>query len=91
VANSTHGGHGPRDALAPAPSTYSDSVATHLLLFTEAGQPLEAYHWLLAIKSKFGLLCCTEVQKTLESASRPLVDFRVLNDNLIKCLISCAK
>jgi hypothetical protein len=27
----------------------------------------------------------------IESASRPLVDFSVLNDNLIKGLISCVK
>jgi hypothetical protein len=33
-------------------------------LFTEAGEPLEADHWLRVIESKFGLLHCTEVQKT---------------------------
>jgi hypothetical protein len=27
----------------------------------------------------------------IESASRPLEDFGVLNDTLIKCLISCVK
>jgi hypothetical protein len=31
------------------------------------------------------------VVRLSESASRPLVNFGVLNDNLIKCLISCAK
>jgi hypothetical protein len=37
----------------------------HLLLFSEAGEPLEADHWLRVMESKFGLLRCTEVQKTL--------------------------
>jgi hypothetical protein len=40
-------------------------AATHPLLFTEAREPLEADHWLWVIESKFGLLHCTEVQKTL--------------------------
>jgi hypothetical protein len=44
---------------------YSDFVTTHPPLFTEAGEPLEADHWLQVMVSKFGLLCCTEVQKTL--------------------------
>jgi hypothetical protein len=30
-------------------------------------------------------------KREIESASRPLVDFDVLNNNLIKCLISCVK
>jgi hypothetical protein len=64
VANSTRGGHGARDAPAPAPSTYSDFTTTHLSLFTEAGESLEADHWLHVIESKFGLLRCTEMQKT---------------------------
>jgi hypothetical protein len=34
VANSVHGGNGARNALAPAPTTYSDFVATHPPLFT---------------------------------------------------------
>jgi hypothetical protein len=65
VANSTHGGNGARNAPALAPTTYSDFTATHLPLFTEAREPLEADHWLRAIEFMFGLLCCTEVQKTL--------------------------
>jgi hypothetical protein len=36
----------------------------HLLLFTEAGEPLEV------MESKFRLLCCTEVQKTLFAAQQ---------------------
>jgi hypothetical protein len=65
VANSTHGGNGARNAPAPALTTYSNFVATHPPLFTEAGEPLEADHWLWVMESKFGLLHCTKVQKTL--------------------------
>jgi hypothetical protein len=64
VANSTRGGNGARNAPAPALTTYSDFTATHPPLFTEAGEPLEADHWLRVMESKFGLLRCTEVQKT---------------------------
>jgi hypothetical protein len=61
VANSARGGNGAWNAPAPAPTTYNNFVTTHLPLFTEAGEPLEADHWLLVIESKFGLLHCTEV------------------------------
>jgi hypothetical protein len=37
----------------------------HPPLFTEAREPLEADHWLRVMESKFGLLRCIEVQKTL--------------------------
>jgi hypothetical protein len=70
VANSTRGGNGAKNALAPAPTTYSDFAATHPPLFTEAGEPLEVDHWLRVIESKFGLLHCTEVQKTLFTAQQ---------------------
>jgi hypothetical protein len=43
-------------------------MATHPPFFTEAGEPLEADHWLRVIESKFGLLHCTKVQKTLFAA-----------------------
>jgi hypothetical protein len=65
MANSARGGNGARNAPAPAVTTYNDLAATHLPLFTEAGEPLEADHWLRVIESKFWLLHCTEVQKTL--------------------------
>jgi hypothetical protein len=65
VANFTRGGNGVRNALALALTTYNNFVTTHLLLFTEAGEPLEADHWLQLMESKFGLFRCTEVQKTL--------------------------
>jgi hypothetical protein len=70
VANSAHGGYRARNAPAPSPTTYSDFVATHLLLFIEAGQPLEVNHWLRVIESKFRLLHCTELQKTLFAAQQ---------------------
>jgi hypothetical protein len=65
IANSTRGANGARNAPALAPTTYSDFAAMHPPLFTEAGEPLEADHWLRVMESKFGLLCCTEMQKTL--------------------------
>jgi hypothetical protein len=65
IANSTRGGNGARNAPASAPTTYSDFAATHPLLFIEVGEPLEANHWLRVMESKFRLLRCTEVQKTL--------------------------
>jgi hypothetical protein len=70
VANSTRGGNGARNALAPAPTTYGDFAFMHSPLFTEAGEPLEADHWLQVMQSKFGLLRCTEVQKTLFAAQQ---------------------
>jgi hypothetical protein len=68
IANSICDGNGARNAPAPALTTYSDFTATHPPLFTEAGEPLEADHWLRVMESKFGLLRCTEVQKTLFTA-----------------------
>jgi hypothetical protein len=65
VANSTRGGNGARNAPALAVTTYSNFTAMHLPLFTEAGEPLEADHWLRVMESMFGLLRCIEVQKTL--------------------------
>jgi hypothetical protein len=70
VTNSACGGNGARNAPAPAPTTYSNFVDTHPLLFTKAGEPLEADHWLHVIESKHGLLRCTEVQKTLFTAQQ---------------------
>jgi hypothetical protein len=61
VANSTRGGNGARNAPALAPTTYNAFAATPPPLFTEAGEPLEADHWLQVMEFKFGLLRCTEV------------------------------
>jgi hypothetical protein len=70
IANSTRGGNGARNTSALAPTTYSNFTATHPPLFTEAGEPLEADHWLRVMEFKFGLLRCTEVQKTLFTAQQ---------------------
>jgi hypothetical protein len=70
VANSTRGDNGARNAPALASTTYSDFASTHLPLFTEAGELLEADHWLRVMESKFGLLRCTEVQKTIFTAQQ---------------------
>jgi hypothetical protein len=72
VANSARGGNGARNAPAPALTTYSDFVAIHPPLFTEAGEPLKADHWLRVMESKFWLLRCTEVQKTLRHVTAAL-------------------
>jgi hypothetical protein len=70
VANSARSGHRARNAFAPCSTTYGDFAATHPPLFTEVGEPLEADHWLRVIESKFKLLHCTEVQKTLFTAQQ---------------------
>jgi hypothetical protein len=44
---------------------YSDFLATHPPVFADATDPLEADNWLHTTESKFGLLHCTEYQKTL--------------------------
>jgi hypothetical protein len=46
-------------------SSYSDFLATHPPAFVDATDPLEADSWLHTTESKFGLLHCTEYQKTL--------------------------
>jgi hypothetical protein len=44
VANSARGGYGARNTPASASTTYGEFAATHLPLFIEAGEPLEANH-----------------------------------------------
>jgi hypothetical protein len=46
-------------------TSYTDFLATHPTMFAEAIDPLEADNWLCIIESKFGLLHCSEIQKTL--------------------------
>jgi hypothetical protein len=41
-------------------SSYTDFLATHPPLFTEAFDPLEADNWLRITESKFRLLHCTK-------------------------------
>jgi hypothetical protein len=54
----------------PVMDSYSDFLVTHPVLFTEASDPLEADNWLHITESKFGLLHCTEFQKTLYTAQQ---------------------
>jgi hypothetical protein len=51
-------------------TSYTDFLATHPLTFAEATDPLEAENWLRIIESKFGLLHCTKIQKTLFAAQQ---------------------
>jgi hypothetical protein len=51
-------------------TSYTDFLATHPPTFTEAIDLLEADNWLHIIESKFGLLHCTEIQKTLFMAQQ---------------------
>jgi hypothetical protein len=51
-------------------SSYSDFLATHPPVFANAIDPLEADSWLYKTESKFGLLRCTEYQKTLYTAQQ---------------------
>jgi hypothetical protein len=46
-------------------TSYTDFLAMHPPTFAEAIDLLEADKWLRIIESKFGLLHCTEIQKTL--------------------------
>jgi hypothetical protein len=46
-------------------TSYNDYLARHPPMFAEATDLLEVDNWLRIIESKFGLLHCTEVQKTL--------------------------
>jgi hypothetical protein len=49
-------------------TSYSEFLSTHQPLFFGAKDPLEADDWLHTTKSKFGLLHCTEYQKTMYAA-----------------------
>jgi hypothetical protein len=44
---------------------YSEFLTTHPPTFVEAGEPPKADNWLQMIEFKFGILRCTENQKTL--------------------------
>jgi hypothetical protein len=46
-------------------SSYTDFLVTHPPTFVEAADPLEADNWLHITESKFGLMHCTDFQKTL--------------------------
>jgi hypothetical protein len=48
--------------------SYSDFLETHPPVFADATDTLEADSWLCTMGPKFGLLHCTEYQKTLYGA-----------------------
>jgi hypothetical protein len=56
--------HQERDSL------YWDFLATRPPVFADATDPLEANNWFRTTESKFGLLHCTEYQKTLYAAQQ---------------------
>jgi hypothetical protein len=49
-------------------TSYSEFLVTHLPLFSEGKDLLEADDWLCTTESKFSMLHCTEYQKTLYAA-----------------------
>jgi hypothetical protein len=51
-------------------TSHTDFLAMHPLTFADATDPPEADNWLHIIESKFGLLHCTEIQKTLFMAQQ---------------------
>jgi hypothetical protein len=76
TTNSNREGTTVSNAGDHARSSYVEFLATQPLTFTEAGELLEADHWLCTIESKFELLHCTENQKTLFAAQQLLGDAR---------------
>jgi hypothetical protein len=63
------GGHQPHHQQV-LESSYTDFIVMHPLMFTEASDPFEADNWLCITEFKFGLLHCTEFQKTLYVAQQ---------------------
>jgi hypothetical protein len=52
----------------PRETSYLDFFETHPPLFVKAEDPLEADEWVRVIEQKFGLIRCTETQKSLFAA-----------------------
>jgi hypothetical protein len=67
VENNEHRG---ANHQQPRHSSYSDFLATHPPVFADATDLLEADSWLRTTEFKFGLLHCTEYQKTLYAAQQ---------------------
>ncbi|GJN04323.1 hypothetical protein PR202_ga21865 [Eleusine coracana subsp. coracana] len=55
---------------APQNSSYSDFLATRPPTFSSTTEPMEAENFLRMLESKFGLLNCTPMQKTLFAAQQ---------------------
>jgi hypothetical protein len=77
MTNSNCEGIAVSNARDQARSSYVEFPATQPPTFIEAGEPLEADHWLCTIKFKFKLLDCIENQNTLFVAQQLLGDARV--------------
>ena len=45
-------------------------METQPLVFAKGEEPLDAIEWLQVIKQKFGLIQCTEVQKSIFAAQQ---------------------
>jgi hypothetical protein len=54
----------------PRETSYLDFSETRPPLFVKAEDPLEADEWIRVIEQKFGLLRCTEIQKSLFTAQQ---------------------
>jgi hypothetical protein len=51
-------------------TSYLDFLVTHLPVFAEATDPLEADNWLRTTEAKVYLLRCSEMQKTMFTAQQ---------------------
>jgi hypothetical protein len=62
--NERQAGHS-KQHQQPPESSYLNFLAAHPTKFVETTDPLETNHWLRVTESKFGLLHCSKLQKTL--------------------------
>jgi hypothetical protein len=63
-----HGGRAPPQG--PCETSYLDFSETRPPLFVKAEDPLEADEWIRVMEQKFGLIHCTETQKSLLAAQQ---------------------
>ncbi len=63
-----HGGRVPPQG--PRETSYLEFSETHPPLFVKAEDPLEADEWIRVMEQKFGLIRCTETQKSLFAAQQ---------------------
>jgi hypothetical protein len=63
-----HGGRAPPQG--PRETSYLDFSETRPPLFVKAEDPLEADEWIRVMEQKFGLIHCTETQKSLFAAQQ---------------------
>jgi hypothetical protein len=76
MTNSNHESAAVENARDQARSSYVEFLATQSPTFAEAGEPLEADHWLSTIESKLKLLSCTKNRMTLFVVQQLLGDAR---------------